>query len=131
VLFVGWQVGPKTRPLIEARKLGAHAVCVGEISHEWCLGLLQEADVVVRSTFADGDAITVREALNLGVPVVASDTDFRPAGVVLFKKGDATDLVEKLTGVLGSPRDPLDRPADSSQPGRELWGIYREVGSIA
>jgi hypothetical protein len=63
--------------------------------------------------------------------VVASDTDFRPAGVVLFRKGDAADLVEKLTGVLGSPRDPLDRPADSSQPGRELWGIYREVGSIA
>ena len=131
VLFIGWQVGPKTRPLIEAGKLGAHALCVGEISHERCLGLLQEADVVVRSTFADGDAITVREALDLGVPVVASDTDFRPAGVVLFKKGDAADLAEKLTGVLGSPRHPMDRPADSSQPGRELWGIYREVGSIA
>jgi glycosyltransferase involved in cell wall biosynthesis len=130
-VFIGWQVGPKTRPLIEAQKLGQHATCVGEIPHERCLGLLQEADVVVRSTFADGDAITVREALDLGVPVVASDTDFRPAGVVLFRKGDARDLLDKLTGVLESPRDRLDRPADTSQPGRELWGIYREVGSIA
>jgi len=130
-VFIGWQVGPKTRPLIAAHNLGQHATCVGEIPHERCLGLLQEADAVVRSTFADGDAITVREALDLGVPVVASDTDFRPAGVVLFRKGDAADLLEKLTEVLGGPRDRLGRPADASQPGRELWGIYREVGSIA
>ena len=130
-VFIGWQVGPKTRPLIEAQNLGQHATCIGEISHERCLGLLQEADVVVRSTFADGDAITVREALDLGVPVVASDTDFRPAGVVLFRKGDTGDLLDKLTGVLASPRDRLGRPADASQPGRELWGIYREIGSIA
>ena len=130
-VFIGWQVGPKTRPLIAAHNLRQHATCVGEIPHERCLGLLQEADAVVRSTFADGDAITVREALDLGVPVVASDTDFRPAGVVLFRKGDAADLLEKLTEVLGGPRDRLGRPADASQPGRELWGIYREVGSIA
>jgi len=130
-VFIGWQVGPKTRPLIEARNLGKHATCIGEISHERCLGLLQEADAVVRSTFADGDAITVREALDLGVPVVASDTDFRPAGVVLFRKGNAADLLDKLTEVLGSPRAQLDRPADASQPGRDLWGIYREIGPIA
>lgn len=130
-VFIGWQVGPKTRPLIEAQNLGKHATCIGEISHERCLGLLQEADVVVRSTFADGDAITVREALDLGVPVVASDTDFRPAGVVLFRKGDAVDLLDKLTGVLATPQTRVDRPSDPGQPGRDLWRIYREIGPIA
>ena len=87
--------------------------------------------MVVRSTFADGDAITVREALDLGVPVVASDTDFRPAGVVLFRKGDAVDLLEKLTEVLATPRAQVDRPSDPGQPGRDLWRIYREIGPIA
>jgi len=31
--------------------------------------------------FYDGDAISVREALALGVPVVASDTDYRPEDI--------------------------------------------------
>ena len=123
-LFIGWQVGRKTQSLIDARDLGKHAVCIGQVSHERCLGFLQEADVVVRSTFTDGDAITVREALDLGIPVVASDTDFRPAGVTLFKKGDSGDLRAKLEQVLGSTPARVERGADGDQPGRDLWRIY-------
>ena len=101
---MGWQVGPKTRPLIDELGLARRAVCLGEVSHERCLAFLRAADVVVRSTFVDGDAITVREALAFGVPVVASDTDFRPEGVTLFRKGDVSDLVAKLGQVLAAPR---------------------------
>ena len=50
----------------------------------------------MRSTFADGDAITVREALDLGIPVVASDVVARPPGAVLFTTGDEADLSRKL-----------------------------------
>jgi glycosyltransferase involved in cell wall biosynthesis len=125
-VFVGWQVGAKTQPLIESRGLGTQAVCLGEVSHERCLSLLREADVVVRSTFADGDAITVREALDLGVPVVASDTAFRPAGVVLFRKGDAPDLLAKLTQVLTAPARP-ERTAPTVQPAQDLWRIYADL----
>jgi len=126
-VFVGWQVGPKTRPLIEARKLGAHAVCLGELSHERCLQFLQRADVVVRSTFADGDAITVREALDLGVPVVASDTAFRPEGVVLFRKGDSQDLADKLLKVLSANKSRPDRSVGMGGPAQELWRIYSDL----
>jgi len=126
-LFVGWQVGPKTRPLIEARGLGQHAVCLGQVSHEECLKLIQAADVVVRSTFADGDAITVREALDLLVPVVASDTAFRPPGVVLFRKGDAHDLREKLAGVLGAPRTRPEHGSSAVQPAADLWRLYTDL----
>lgn len=126
-VFVGWQVGAKTQPLIEARGLTAHAVCLGEVSHERCLSLLREADVVVRSTFADGDAITVREALDLGVPVVASDTAFRPAGVVLFRKGDVPDLLEKVTQVLSAPGARPERTAPTVQPAQDLWRIYADL----
>ncbi len=126
-VFVGWQVGAKTQPLIETRGLMTHAVCLGEVSHERCLSLLREADVVVRSTFADGDAITVREALDLGVPVVASDTAFRPAGVVLFRKGDVPDLLEKLTQVLTAPSARPERTATTVQSAQDLWRIYTEL----
>src|SRR5207244_456290 len=40
-ILLGWQVGPKTRPLIGELGLGAHAVCLGEVSHDRCLALLR------------------------------------------------------------------------------------------
>ncbi len=130
VILMGWQVGPKTRPLIEELGLAAHAVCLGEVSHDRCLALLRASDVAVRSTFVDGDAITVREALALGVPVVASDTAFRPEGVTLFRRGDVPDLTAKLGDVLGRPsgRDSVRRPTDDQSTG--IWQLYAElVGS--
>jgi glycosyltransferase involved in cell wall biosynthesis len=126
-IFLGWQVGPKTQKLIESHGLEEYAVCLGEVSHERCLPLLQQADVVVRSTFADGDAITVREALDLGVPVVASDTAFRPDGVVLFRKGDSRDLLTKLRQVLSASGSRAERVAGTAGPARELWRIYAEL----
>ncbi len=123
-ILMGWQVGPKTRPLIGELGLAAHAVCLGEVSHDRCLALLRASDVTIRSTFVDGDAITVREALALGVPVVASDTAFRPEGVTLFRRGDVADLTAKLGEVLGRPsgRDSSRRPAhDQSARIRQLY----------
>jgi glycosyltransferase involved in cell wall biosynthesis len=130
VVLMGWQTGPKTRPLIDELGLGDRAICLGEVPHDRCLGFLRAGDVVVRSTFADGDAITVREALALGVPVVASDTAYRPAGVTVFGKGDVSDLVLKLTRVLtvsgGGSRSPQ---AAGDQPAADIWRLYSELVS--
>jgi glycosyltransferase involved in cell wall biosynthesis len=124
VVFVGWQVGSKTQPLIESRGLTGHAVCLGEVPHARCLSLLQRADVIVRSTFSDGDAITIREALALRVPVVASDTAFRPPGVILFRKGDAPDLLDKLKQVLTVPPARTEQADANGLPVDDLWQIY-------
>jgi glycosyltransferase involved in cell wall biosynthesis len=58
--------------------------------------MISASDVFVRPTFTDGDSISVREALSLGIPVIASDCVERPDGVVLFKTGNAGDLSGKL-----------------------------------
>jgi glycosyltransferase involved in cell wall biosynthesis len=130
-VVMGWQVGPKTLPLIDELGLAGRAVCLGEVSHDRCLAFLRAAEVVVRSTFADGDAITVREALAFGVPVVASDTAFRPEGVTLFRKGDVSDLVGKLRQVLAGARARSSPPSTShDQPGRSLWLLYSELASL-
>jgi glycogen(starch) synthase len=130
VVLMGWQVGLRTRQLIDELGLARRAVCLGEVSHDRCLAFLRAADVVVRSTFVDGDAITVREALAFGVPVVASDTAFRPEGVALFRKGDVSDLVARLRQVLAAPpagSSPARTPHD--QPARSLWQLYSELAS--
>jgi glycogen(starch) synthase len=130
VVLMGWQVGAKTQPLIDQLGLAPHAVCLGEVPHERCLAFLRAADVVVRSTFVDGDAITVREALAFGVPVVASDTAFRPDGVTLFRKGEVSDLVAKLGQVLAAPRIASSAPpAAPDQPARSLWQLYADLAT--
>ena len=70
----------------------------------YALSVIKSSDVFVRPSYFDGDAICVREALFLAVPVVASKTDFRPEGVVLFRVGDAQDLFDKLMQVLDEPQ---------------------------
>jgi glycosyltransferase involved in cell wall biosynthesis len=128
VVLMGWEVGPRTRPVIEELGLLERAICLGEVSHERCLAFIRAADVVVRSTFADGDAITVRESLAFGVPVIASDTGFRPEGVTLFRKGDVGDLTEKLEQVLAVPRAGGPARVEShNQPARDLWELYSEL----
>jgi glycosyltransferase involved in cell wall biosynthesis len=66
------------------------------------------ADVIfVRPSRADGDAVSIREALQAGVPVVASDVVERPQGTVLFPTGDRVALTSALREVIdaeGSPQ---------------------------
>jgi hypothetical protein len=62
--------------------------------------LIQMSDLVVRGTNSDGDALTVREALCLKKPVVASDVVKRPEGVILFKNRSVDDLESKLENMI-------------------------------
>ncbi|MBW8886648.1 MAG: glycosyltransferase family 4 protein [Fibrobacteres bacterium] len=66
--------------------------------------LLRRAQVFIRPTNTDGDAISIREAIHFGIPVVASDACVRPDEVVLFASRDLDDLEGKVAHVLGKKR---------------------------
>ena len=88
---------PECERLIASNGLSNDVLLAGDLPHPVALTICKEfADIMVRPTFVDGDSSFVREGIALCKPVVASDTDFRPEGVVLFKKGDAEDLAEKV-----------------------------------
>ncbi len=57
--------------------------------------LIERADIVIRATNTDGDAVSVREALFLGKPVIASDVVRRPENTILFRTRDLNDLITK------------------------------------
>jgi len=56
------------------------------------LSLIRDAYCVVRATASDGSALAISEALQLGVPVVASDAVPRAPSCLLFRNRDVTDL---------------------------------------
>lgn len=64
-----------------------------------CLSL---AHVFLRPTFTDGFSVSVAEALEKGVPVVASDAVPRPGSVILFKAGDPADMAMAIKKALSS-----------------------------
>ena len=92
--------------------------------------LYRRCDVYLRPTITDGDSVSVREALSLGTPVVASDVAPRPAGCVTFRDSDADDFLAKVEAVLGDLEGARARAASEPQEdnGGKILAIYRELG---
>lgn len=60
--------------------------------------LLKHVDFFIRNTSTDGDAISVKEALYLGVPTLCSDVVDRPKGVKLFTYSHRKSFEKCLMG---------------------------------
>ena len=82
----------------------ANAVCLaGDVSHAEALNLIARSHAMLRITLFDGDAISVREALFVGTPVIATDNGMRPDGVRLTASGDKEALLSDIGDVLSRP----------------------------
>lgn len=112
-----------------ARRLRDAAYFLGPLGRERALAVVTASDLFVRPTRADGDAVSVREALALGRPVVASAVGARPPEAHLFRPGDAAACAEALFRVLGTagaPRAPASAPAPDGLPA--ILALYRRCG---
>lgn len=96
---------------------------LGELEHAEALALISRCDAFIRPTTHDGDAISVREALTLGVPCVASDVCTRPEGTYLFQSGRAPDLALRVRQALA------EGPAHVTMPdaGPVMLRLYQEL----
>jgi glycogen(starch) synthase len=105
------------RVRIDASPEREHIHLAGNADHSVALRAIRDANVLLRTTKFDGDAVSVREALQLGTRVVASDTGMRPAGVTLIHDWSGKALVEAC-------RESLDRaPTTTAIAGDELFRI--------
>jgi glycosyltransferase involved in cell wall biosynthesis len=79
-------------PVDERRSL----LLLGNLPHQEFLTLLQRCTACLRTPACDGVSASVKEALALGVPVVASENGRRPSGVITYAEFDASDMAAKL-----------------------------------
>lgn len=86
--------------LVERAGLNRVMCFAGNVDHELCRTLMSRSNAFVRPTLRDGDSISVREAISLGVPVVASNVGTRPSETVLFEVGSVRELVAQIRQVL-------------------------------
>jgi glycosyltransferase involved in cell wall biosynthesis len=107
-------------------------LALGEVEHAAALGVIAACDVFVRPTRADGDALSVREALSLGRNVVASDVGHRPPGCLLFRAGDAAGLARRMLAAAHRPRPvPVSRMLPMRDPFEQLVDVYHHLAEEA
>lgn len=79
-------------------------------------------DLFIRPTMSDMEGVSVKEALEFGTPVVASDVCVRPPEAVLYRKGDVDDLYDKVFGLLQTKPRVEYNPVVSTP--KELMRLY-------
>ena len=85
---------------IESKPYAGHILLAGDIPHSTTLRAVASSSLILRTTLYDGDSISVREALDLGVPVIATDTGMRPAGLHLIPISDPEALCKAVEAEL-------------------------------
>jgi glycogen(starch) synthase len=96
VLYGPGTRAPSLAAAARARGLDRSVYHLGELERQRALAVVAAADLFVRPTLADGDAISVREAIALGRPVVASAVGARPPEAALFPAGDPAACAELI-----------------------------------
>ena len=127
VLIGSGSLENELRALISRLPEREHVMLCGDVPHPSTLLAMRRCSVLLRTTLYDGDAMSVREGLQLGTPVIATDNGMRPSGVILIPPADLDALRVAIEHCLrgGAPRSG-SAPADD----RNLAAVvdlYREL----
>lgn len=90
-----------------------HVLLCGDVPHDSTLQAIAKSDALLRTTLYDGDSISVREALHLRTPVIATDNGMRPQGVHLIPMSDPVALCASVSDVLRGRSRTRDAPPPS------------------
>jgi glycogen(starch) synthase len=112
------------RARISATNYREHVLLCGDVPHPGALAAIASCDVFLRTTLYDGDSISLREALHLGAPVIATENGMRPAGVRLVPCGNLQALCDAILSTL---RAPLTEAKPKPQPNEANLQAVLEV----
>jgi glycogen synthase len=118
------------RQQLQATSYNRHILLCGDVPHDMTLRAIADSDVLLRTTLYDGDAISVREALYLGTPVIATDNGMRPEGVDLIPIGDTEALADAIERRLhtGKAKQTFALPDDENL--AEVLKVYCQAEDV-
>ena len=99
----------------------------GDMPHAVTLRATLECDLLLRTTLYDGDSVSVREALYLGTPVIATDNGMRPDGVHLIPPSDAGRLRDAVCELMAGERTRRAPGGDGQENIRAVVQFYEEL----
>jgi glycosyltransferase involved in cell wall biosynthesis len=128
LMLAGWgSLENKLREIIKDKPYGDHIMLTGDLDHNVVLNLAGDCDIMLRTTRYDGDAISVREALFLETPIIATDNGMRPDGVYLIPVGDLNALVTSIKGIAGREKPAKTQKPEDKSNIRSVIDLYEEI----
>ena len=115
------------RRQIENKPYAAHVLLYGDMPHAVTLRAMLECDILLRTTLYDGDSVSVREALYIGTPVIATDNGMRPEGVHLIPASDAARLCDAVSTVTQGGGARQAAAGDGQENVRAVLRFYEEL----
>ena len=127
VVAGGGSLEAELRSYLASKSYAASIMLCGNVPRPATLNIMTRSDVCLRTTWYDGDAVSVREALQFNVPIIASDNGMRPPGVHLIPARDSQALIDAVLQILAAPKQPrIARPGTFENMDRVLE-LYREL----
>ena len=117
----------RLRARIASQPYRDHVLLFGDMPHALTLRATLECDLLLRTTRYDGDSVSVREALYIGTPVIATDNGMRPEGVHLIPSSDAGRLRDAVCDLLSRERGRQAPGGDGQENIRAVAQFYEEL----
>lgn len=116
------------RTLIAQQPYAEHLLLAGDTPHASTLRAIRESRLLLRTTHYDGDALSVREALDMGTPAIVTDNGMRPPGCRLIPSPPSAEaLGERIIEALGEPPRVVVETGAESRNLDAVLDLYRRV----
>lgn len=127
LLLGSGSIEQELRARIADRQCEQHVLLAGDVAHAATIEVIGRSRIMLRTTWYDGDAISVREAMQVGTPVIATDNAMRPAGVRLIAKADVKALVQAIEQELQHPFSRPQRTAADETSVQQVLQFYEDL----
>jgi len=117
----------KVRARIQSKPYAEHILLCGDVPHSVTLRAIAESDLFLRTTHYDGDSISVREALHIGTPVIATDNGMRPSGTHLIPRSNPDALRRAIEQALKKAAPERPEGDTGEQNIEEVFELYQEL----
>jgi glycosyltransferase involved in cell wall biosynthesis len=127
IVMGGGSLEGELRGQLASKPYSESIMLCGDVPRPVTLNVLTRSDIFLRTTWYDGDAVSVREALHFDIPVIASDNGMRPTGVHLVPARDAQALVTKISSLLSIPKRQRITKPGTVENLTAVLELYREL----